>query len=113
MASPVPLYAGRAVVTAWYATMLEALRNGDEEQVWRLFEAGLSVPIRLKITSDADECRLVALRFSESMFTTAAAAAADSFWKFAEKSARLTRFRNGVAQSFSMPLLKAELKSLD
>ena len=113
MANPVPLFSGRAVVTAWYAQMLEALRRGDEEQVIKLLEAGMSVPIRLKITTDPDECRLVALRFSESMFSTAAAAAAGSFWKFAEKSARLTSFRNGVAQSFSLQLLKAELKSMD
>ncbi len=82
----------------------------DEEQVIKLLEAGMSAPIRLKITTDPDECRLVALRFSESMFASAAATAADSFWKFAERSAPLTGFSHGVANGFSIPKLMAELK---
>ena len=67
--------------------MQEALLNAheDEEPVFKLFEAAVSVPIRFKSTSGTDERCLIALRFSESVFATSSSVAADSFWKFAEK----------------------------
>ena len=87
MAQPLPLLAGGALVVGWYAQMQEALLHAreDEEPVFKLLEAALSVPIRFKLGCDADERCLIGLHFSESIFATAAAAAADSFWKLAEK----------------------------
>ena len=87
MANPLPLLAGGALVVGWYARMQEALLNAheDEEPVFKLFEAALSVPIRFHLTTDTDECCLIALRFSESVLAASAAAAADSFWKVAGK----------------------------
>jgi len=75
MAHTLPLLAGRALVIGWYAAMALALQNvaEDEHRVFKLFEAALSVPIRLRITPDQDGCHLVSLLFSESMFWSAAA----------------------------------------
>ena len=113
MAQPLPLLAGGALVVAWYAQMQEALLHAheDEERVFKLFEAGLPVPIRFKLGCDSDERCLIGLHFSESIFTTAAAAAADSFWKLAEKVARLTKFKQALARKQSIPKTKEELKT--
>ena len=75
-AQPVPLLAGRPVVIAWYGAMSEALERAAsgagqddvrdlEHRVLKLFEAALSVPIRLRLNPDPDNCRLLPLRFSE------------------------------------------------
>ena len=72
-AQPVPLLAGRPVVIAWYGAMSEALERAAscagqddvrdlEHRVFKLFEAALSVPIRLRLNPDADNCRLLSLR---------------------------------------------------
>ena len=64
--------------------------------MFELLEAALSVPIRFKLTTEKDELTLMAMHFSESVWTTAATAAADSFWKFAEKTSGLFCFRTGL-----------------
>ena len=111
-ARPEPMLAGTALVIGWYALMLAALSADpiDEEQVLKLLEAGMSVPIRLRLSSDPDECRLIGLRFSESMFVTAAAAGADSFWKFCERTSLLTGFKNSLAKNESVLKMGNELK---
>ena len=63
MAQPLPMLAGRALVIAWYGAIGEALRGAEEERVFRLFEAALSVPIRLRLCPDEDSCRVVSLLF--------------------------------------------------
>ncbi len=70
----------------------------------------MTVPIRLRITTDEDECRLIGLRFSETMFVTAAAAGADSFWKFCERTSELQGFKNSLAKNESILKLGNELK---
>jgi hypothetical protein len=112
MAQPLPLLAGGALVVGWYAQMQEALLNAheDEAPVFKLLEAGLSVPLRFRLGCDSDECCLIGLHFSESILATAAAAAADSFWKVAEKVVKLTKFKQALARNLSIPKAKEELK---
>ena len=109
-AQPVPLLAGRAVVIAWYGAMSEALERAAsgagqddvrdlEHRVFKLFEAALSVPIRLRLNPDPDNCRLLSLRYSEQAFAVMGASGADSFWKFAEKVSALGAFTNAASQS--------------
>ena len=114
LAQPLPLLAGGALVVGWYAQMQDALEHArsDEERVFKLLEAALSVPIRFKVGCDSDERCLVGLHFSESIFGTAAAAAADSFWKLAEKVAKLSKFKQGLARNLSIPKLKEEMRGL-
>ena len=47
----------------WYGAMAEALSAGNTERAWKLFEAALSVPIRLRLSPDPDACHLAALLF--------------------------------------------------
>ena len=62
-AQPVPLLAGSEVVIAWNDAMSEALEGAAsgagqegvldfEQRVFKLFEAALSVPIRLRLNPD-------------------------------------------------------------
>ena len=97
MASPLPMLAGRALVISWYDAMAVALTNKDEERVFRLFEAALSVPILLRLCPDDDSCQVASLSFCESLFAHSAASGADSFWQLAEKVVRLS----GVAKAIT------------
>ena len=109
-AQPVPLLAGRPVVIAWYGAMSEALDRAAsgagqddvrdlEHRVFKLFEAALSVPIRLRLNPDADNCRLLSLRYSEQAFAVMGGSGADSFWKFAEKVSAIGVFTKAASQS--------------
>ena len=96
MAHAVPMLAGRAIVIAWYGAMGEALEAERKDKVFRLLEAAMSVPIRLRLWLDDDACNLVSLMFAENLFASCAASGAKSFWKFAEQIVELT----GVKQSY-------------
>ena len=91
-AHPVPALAGRALLMAWYDAMRQALETAAsgageknarelELRVFKLFAAGLSVPIRLAVNPDEDNSRLLLLRFSEQAFSVAGAFGTDNFWK--------------------------------
>ena len=116
MAHPLPMLAGRALVIGWYEQVLRAIQAfeaGDadaEIRVLKLFEAALSVPIRLRRTPSDDARRLMALAFSESMCLTSAASGADSFWKFAEQASQLSGFLHGIDENLSLPKLFAEIR---
>ena len=97
MARPLPLLAGRAILIAWYGVMSECLQSDEETRLLKLVEAGLSVPIRLRLSPDEDSCRLAALTFSENLYVSAAASGADSFWRFVEQ----VRGLKGIADAFN------------
>ncbi len=68
VAEPLPMLAGRAVVVARYSAMSVALQQGNRDDlVWHLFNAALSVPIRVRLLPDGDESHLAALTFSETL----------------------------------------------
>ena len=103
------------MVVAWYGAMADALEEtaasgaaACEERVFKLFEAALSVPIRLRLNPDADSCRMLSLGFSETVFAVSGAAGADSFWKFAQKVCGLSVFKQPTG--FSIPRALAALK---
>ena len=73
-----PMLAGRAVVIAWYSAMSVALQQRNEDRVWRLFNAALSVPIRMRVLPEGDANHLAAISFSETMFASSAASGADN-----------------------------------
>ena len=73
-----PMLAGRAVVIAWYSAMSVALQQRNEDRVWCLFNAALSVPIRMRVLPDGDATHLAALSFSEALFASCAASGADN-----------------------------------
>ena len=114
-----PLLAGHAVVIAWYGAMSEALERaasgaGQDDvrdlkhRVFKLFEAALSVPIRLRLNPDPDNCRQLSLRYAEQAFAAMGASGADSFWKFAEKIGGLGAFKKTT--SLGIPKALAALK---
>ena len=91
MTEPLAMIAGRSVVITWYAAMCEALRESNEERAWHLFNAALSVPIRMRVLTDSDATNLAALTYGEKMFAASAASGADNFWRFAEKACALKK----------------------
>ena len=90
--------------------MAEALKKKDEELVFRLFEAGMSVPIRLRLCPDRDTCHLAGLQFSEALFAASASSGATSFWAFARKVSQLTdialAFKNNVSNAKTKDVIK-------
>jgi len=64
MGTALPILAGRAIVISWYGAMAAALQDPDkEERLFRLFEAAMSVPIRLRLAPDDDACHLAVFIF--------------------------------------------------
>ena len=94
MAQTLPMLAGRAIVIAWYGAISEALAKNNQPRVFRLFEAALSVPIRLRLCPDEESCHVASLAFAESLFMSSGASGADSFWKFTEKLFVSAAWRN-------------------
>ena len=109
-AHTVPMLAGHAIVMTWYGAMAAALAASNTFKVVKLFEAAVSVPIRLRICADEDSACLARLLFAENMFTAAAAAGAESFWLFAEKVCSLSAFTQSVAANASVRSLHEEIK---
>ena len=103
LAQAAPMLAGRAQVLAWYSAVSGALRENDQGRVFKLLEAGLSVPIRLRLNPDDDTRLLAALSFSENVFASAAASGADSFWWFATKAAGLVSLKKSLSTGDSVP----------
>ena len=112
MAHALPIIAGRAHVVAWYSAMAQSLMGGKPSaaRTMKLFEAALSVPIRLRLNPDTDSCHLAALQFTEVATMTAAASGADIFWNFAGKVNSLQGFSSALAQGLSITKLNLALK---
>ena len=87
-----------------------ALKDSNKEMIMILFEAALSVPIRLRLCPDADSLQLLSLLFSETAFSAAAASGADVFWQLAEKVNSLSGFKTALAQNWSVPKLRQALR---
>ena len=94
---PLRVQAGHAIVLAYYEAMALALQDNEVARVVHLLQAGLSVPIRLRLNPDADAARLACLAFSEGLASAAAAAGAESFWRFAEQVCRLSAYDNSLS----------------
>ena len=107
VAEPLTMLAGRAVVIAWYSAMSEALQQSKEDRVWCLFNAAVSVPIRMRLLPDGDASHLAALSFAEMLFAAGAAAGADSFWRLADKACRLTNVGRSIAKHEPQAKLEA------
>ena len=112
MQKPLPMLAGHSLAVTWYAAVADALQKGDEERVMYLLNAGLSVPIRMRVLQEDDDCHFASLSFSEAMFSHSAAAGADSFWDFATRANRLTPVRTMISEDLSATKMAQHLKSL-
>ena len=114
MSAPLPMIAGRAHVLAWYSAVSDALlgENTNHKRVIRLFEAALSVPIRLRLCPDEDGCALASLQYAEAAGMHAAASGADSFWVFAERVGRLSAVKLATKENMSGTRLATKMRSL-
>ncbi|CAK0883673.1 unnamed protein product [Prorocentrum cordatum] len=110
LTEPLAMIAGRAVVITWYSAMGEALRESSEDRVWHLFNAALSVPIRMRVLPDVDATHLAPLSFGE-ICSLRVLPLAQSFWRLAEKARRLTNVRASLAKSEAVAKLEAALKA--
>eukprot|EP00959_Pyramimonas_sp_CCMP1952_P445263 9322767-Pyramimonas_sp.AAC.1 len=99
------MLAGHVIAVARYGAMSEALSAGNSDRAFKLFEAALSVPIRLRLCPGPGTCQLLALAQSEAMLFASAASGADSFWKLEEKVSRLSKCRRALAERLSLPRL--------
>ena len=114
MSTPLPMIAGKAHVLAWYSAVSDAMQGGhvNHQRIVRLFEAALSVPIRLRLCPDEDGCALASLQYAEAAGMHAAASGADSFWIFADRVGRLQEVKAAMRDNVSAPKLCSKLKSL-
>ena len=114
MSAPLPMIAGKAHVLAWYSAVSDAFqeKSPNHQRITKLFEAALSVPIRLRLCPDDDACAMASLQYAEAAGTYAAASGADSFWIFAERVGRIQEVQDAIKQNISAPKLLTKLKAL-
>ena len=114
MSAPLPMIAGKAHVLSWYSAVDDALqeKTPNHQRIIKLFEAALSVPIRLRLCPTADACALASLQYAESAGAHSAASGADSFWLFTERVGRLEEIQAAIKDNISAPKLLAKLKAM-
>ena len=79
-----PCLGSRAVLCGWYSTVDDALRAQDERKVLKLYEAALSMPIRMRCGPSRKQLILDSMTYSEDLFA-ANFTTSDSFFDFAQK----------------------------
>ena len=89
-----PCLASRSCVAGWYSQMDDALRAKNALKVRKLYEAMLSMPMRLRVAPDETQIALDSITYSEDLHV-AKSASSDAFFDFAEKSCPL--FQKAIA----------------
>ena len=79
-----PCFSSRSGLCGWYTVMDDALRAGDKRKVMKLYEAALSMPLRLRCGPDIKQITLDSITYSEDLFASNLASS-DSFFDFALK----------------------------
>ena len=94
--------AGKAHVLAWYSAVSDALKDElNPKRVVKLFEAALSVPIKLRLSPDENECAMASIHYAEAAGMNCAASGADSFWVFAERVSRHSDIQEAFKDNLS------------
>ena len=62
-----PLFAGHAILWSWFLALHRAMVQGERHKVIRLFEAGLTATIRLRLTTKLSTCMLDGHLWSENI----------------------------------------------
>jgi hypothetical protein len=85
-----PCLASRACLAGWYSQMDDALRANNKLKIKKLFQAMLSLPMRLRVAPDETQIALDSITYSEDLHV-AKSASSDAFFDFAEKSCPLLK----------------------
>ena len=85
-----PCLASRACLAGWYSQMDDALRANNKLKIKKLFQAMLSLPMRLRVAPDETQIALDSITYSEDLHV-AKSASSDAFFDFAEKSCPLSK----------------------
>ena len=80
-----PCLGSRGVITGLYSTIDDALRANDLGKVKKLYEAALSMPMRVRVGPSKIQVALDSITYSEDLHT-GKAASTDSFFDFTAKS---------------------------
>ena len=106
--------AGKAHVLAWYSAVSDALKDElqNKKRVVKLFEAALSVPIKLRLSPDENECAMASIHYAEAAGMNCAASGADSFWVFAERASRHSDIQEAFKDNLSGAKLVTKLKHI-
>lgn len=79
-----PCLGSRSTLAGFYSTMDDALRANDGTKIKKLFEAALSMPLRLRVGPSYTQVSLDSITYSEDLYA-AKTASSDSFFDFTEK----------------------------
>ena len=79
-----PCFSGRAVLLGWYSTMDDQLRTDNMPTIMKLYEAMLSMPIRMRVGPTMKQIVLDTISYAEDIFA-AQGTTADSCLDFVSK----------------------------
>ena len=79
-----PCLGARGMIAGWYSTVDDALRDREKRKILKLYEAALSMPMRLRLGPSRVQVSLDSISYSEDLFA-AKTVVSDSFFDFAQK----------------------------
>ena len=79
-----PCLGARGMIAGWYSTADDALRDREKRKILKLYEAALSMPMRLRLGPSRVQVSLDSISYSEDLFA-AKTVVSDSFFDFAQK----------------------------
>ena len=82
------MFGGHAVAFAFYANLSDALDAGDGTRILKLYEASLSIMVRMRLSPTMDQVLMDSLAWSDNL-RVQAAAGADSILEFIVKVSAL------------------------
>ena len=68
---------GHSLIYAWYQALADALAGGEDSRVWKLYEAGMTATIRLRLTTSHTQVLADAHVWSETIRTSHMAGSCD------------------------------------
>ena len=87
-----PCFGGRAVLLGWYSVMDDALRASNDALILKLYEAFISMPIRMRVAPTFQQIIKDAISYSEDVYA-AQGATTDSSLDFITKASHLVNAR--------------------
>ena len=103
-----PILASRAIVAGWYTMMHDALmKPAFGGQVEQLYEAALSMPMRVRVGCTRQQATIDSMSFAEAVFATANCCC-DSFWDFSQKAVDVIGARVMASMTQSSIVTKCE-----
>jgi hypothetical protein len=106
-----PVFGGRAVLLTFAEALIDAIENGSFQKLRQLYEASLSVVVRIRSGPSVSQVLMDSLAYAEAT-RALKTAHAETYYEFVSKVARLDALKDVFDADGPAPHLVKELKKL-